>query len=46
MTRMKSVLLVLVLLAPAAARAEWIPVGEGNEIYAAYADPATLRRDG
>lgn len=43
---MKPAALLLLALLPAAVRAEWIPVGEGSEIYAAYADPATLRREG
>ena len=43
---MKAAAFALLFLASLPARAEWIPVGEGNEIYAAYADPSTLRREG
>lgn len=43
---MKAPVFLLLALASSLALGEWIPVGEGNEIYAAYADPATLRRDG
>ena len=43
---MKPWVLLLLVLAPGAVRAEWVWVGEGNEIFAAYADPATVRREG
>ena len=37
--------LALALVSGAAA-AEWTAVGKANEIYAAFADPATIRRNG
>lgn len=36
----------LCLFVPGAAQADWTPVAPDNGIYAAYADRATLRRDG
>jgi len=38
--------LLLLLLAPGAAAAEWTAVGSADEIYAAYADRASIRRHG
>ena len=35
-----------VALSPAVALADWTAVGSANEIYAAYADPASIRRTG
>ena len=36
----------LLLLASGAAAAEWTAVGRANEIYAAFADKASIRRNG
>lgn len=43
---MRAFALVALALAAMGARADWTPVGEANEIYAAYADRDTLRRHG
>jgi hypothetical protein len=37
---------LLLSLFSGAADAEWTPVGQANEIYAAFADAATIRRQG
>ena len=39
-------LLLALAVAGGAARADWTAVGEANEIYAAFADRATIRRTG
>ena len=36
----------LLLLAPGAAAADWTAVGQADEIYAAFADRASIRRNG
>jgi len=43
---LKVALSLALALAGGAARAEWTAVGEANEIYAAFADRTTIRRNG
>ena len=43
---MRAAVLLVLVLAGGGALAEWTPVGRANNIYAAYADTATIRRVG